>query len=436
MRWSFVRLTAGSVLLCWVVSFAFIAAYSRSRSWTDKRARTDGVFLAYELLNEEERRDRAARLDELRPHYWVPLALASNEEVERSVGKAVHPGEHIPHRVSPREEWLFLAFSDGSGALAAGPVNPIVPPGLIPIGVILALLGSPLLAGLLAIAVDRSLRRIERASDALGRGNLTARVESGGGGAAELAERFNAMAERVERLVKSRDELVQAVSHELGSPLSRLRFHMEFLETEPESRRDERLHTMARELDTLDALVAELLSYIQSDDLVLDVRAFEPGPLMVDLAELATLEALEDHHIEVDLLLQGEAQGFADVRLFQRAIENLLRNAVQHAKTRIVLELAQDEEGLHVTVHDDGPGIPEDLRDQVKLPFSRLDSDRGRETGGAGLGLAIVHRIVERHGGQLIIGASPFGGAAVQTSWPKGDAGAIIALGSDYKVSK
>ena len=262
------------------------------------------------------------------------------------------------------------------------------------------------------------LSLLERASDALARGNLTARVKGGSGGATELAERFNAMAERVEWLVKSRDELVQAVSHELGSPLSRLRFHLEFLETEPEPRRRERLHTMARELDTLDGLVAELLSYIQSDDLALDMRRFEPGPLIVDLAELATLEAVEDRHMEIDLQLRGDVEGFADVRLFQRAIENLLRNAVQHAWSRVLLELAQDEEGLHVTVHDDGPGIPEDLRDRVKLPFFRLESDRGRKTGGAGLGLAIVNGIVERHGGLLTIGASPLGGAAVRTSWP------------------
>ena len=416
MRWSFVRLTAGSVLLCWVVSFALLAAYSRSRSWTDERARTDGVFLAYEILDEEERQDRAARLHELRQHYWVPLALVSNEEVERSVGKSVHPGEHIPHRVSHREEWYFLVFADGSGALAAGPVDPVVPPGFMPIGVVLAILGLPLLAGLLAVAVDRSLRRVERASDALGRGNLTARVESGSGGATELAERFNAMAERVERLVKSRDELVQAVSHELGSPLSRLRFHLELLETEPD--RDARAQKMARELDTLEALVAELLGYIQSDELALDVRAFEPGPLMSDLAELATLDASEARPIEVALALPRAAEGFADVRLFQRAIENVLRNAAQHASARVVLELTKDDEGLHVTVHDDGPGIPEDLREQVKLPFSRLESDRGRQTGGAGLGLAIVTRIVERHGGRLTIGASHLGGAAVRTSWP------------------
>lgn len=417
MRWSFVRLAAGSVLLCWLVSIVFLAAYSRNRSWTGDRARTDGVFLAYELLDEEEPQDRAARLDELRPHYWVPLALVSNHEVERSVGASVHPGDHIPHRVSRREEWYFLVFADGSGALAAGPVNRLLPHGFLPIGVVLVMLGLPLLAGLLAVAVNRALKRVEHASDALGRGNLTARVEPGSAGAAELAERFNAMAERVERLVRSRDELVQAVSHELGSPLSRLRFHLELLETETD--RDARTRKMARELDTLDALVTELLGYIQSDELALDIRAFEPGPLISDLAELATLDASEARPIEVALALPGDAEGFADVRLFQRAVENVLRNAVQHASARVVVELTKDEEALHVTVHDDGPGIPEDLREQVKLPFSRLESDRGRETGGAGLGLAIVTRIVERHGGRLTIGASHLGGAAVRTSWPR-----------------
>jgi signal transduction histidine kinase len=287
----------------------------------------------------------------------------------------------------------------------------------MPIGVVLVMLGLPLLAGLLTVAVDRALKRVEHASDALGRGNLTARVEARGAGATELAERFNAMAERVERLVRSRDELVQAVSHELGSPLSRLRFHLELLEAETD--RDIRPKKMARELDTLDALVAELLEYIQSDEVALDIRAFEPGPLMSDLAELATLDASEARPIEVALALHGDGEGFADVRLFQRAVENVLRNAVQYASARVVLELTQDEEALHVTVHDDGPGIPDDLRDQVKLPFSRLESDRGRAKGGAGLGLAIVTRIVERHDGRLTIGTSHLGGAAVRTSWPR-----------------
>jgi signal transduction histidine kinase len=83
---------------------------------------------------------------------------------------------------------------------------------------------------------------------------------------------------------------------------------------------------------------------------------------------------------------------------------------------------------VRVAVHDHGPGIPEELRERALLPFVRLEADRDRRTGGVGLGLAIVSRIVSRHGGQLTIASSPLGGAMVATSWPR--AGAAAAPGS------
>jgi two-component system, OmpR family, sensor histidine kinase RstB len=223
----------------------------------------------------------------------------------------------------------------------------------------------------------------------------------------------------VETLVRSRDELVQAVSHELGSPLARLRFHLELLENQPEGKRSERLEAMARELDALEELVAELLNYAQSDHLKLDQKAFEPHQVLSDLAELAHLEAPDDHTVHVELSVSPGAIVLADPRLFQRAVENLLRNAVQHARSRVCLELRQDETHVHVAVHDDGPGIPKELHEKVTVAFFRLQADRDRKTGGAGLGLAIVNRIMQRHGGRIAISASPLGGAMVATIWPR-----------------
>ena len=92
---------------------------------------------------------------------------------------------------------------------------------------------------------------------------------------------------------------------------------------------------------------------------------------------------------------------------------------MRHARGKVLLELAEDEEHVRVAVHDDGPGIPEELREKVMIPFFRLEADRGRKTGGVGLGLAIVSRIMQRHGGRVSIGSSPLGGAAVATLWPK-----------------
>ena len=85
----------------------------------------------------------------------------------------------------------------------------------------------------------------------------------------------------------------------------------------------------------------------------------------------------------------------------------------------MLLELTQEAKQVLVTVHDDGPGIPEALREKVLVPFFRPQTDRGRETGGVGLGLAIVTRIAQRHSGHLVIETSPLGGARVDTVWPK-----------------
>ena len=415
MRRSFVRLTINSVLVCWAASFVVLVLHSSQYSWIDSRARGDGIFLAYQLLEETPVARRPARLKELEPHYSVRLSLASLDEVERHVGRRPSPGDQLPLRKSKREEWYFLAFQDGQGALAVGPVNPMAPPpGFLPIGLILVIIGLPFIAGLVALRVERELTKVERASQALAVGELSARVDNQHGPSNELAATFNAMAERVERLVRSRDELVQAVSHELGAPLARLRFHIELLDKASEAQRRERQDAIERELDALDELVAELLGYVQSDELKVDRQAFSPQKILTDLAELARLEA----DIEVDLELDHSAIVFADQRLFQRAVENILRNAVRYAHGQILLELTVEEAQVRVAIHDDGPGIPDAQREKVIAPFFRLEADRARKTGGVGLGLAIVSRIMQRHNGSIEISAAPLGGAKVTTIWP------------------
>lgn len=419
MRPSFVRLVLGSVLLFWAVSFFVLVIYARSRSWTEDRARADGVFLLFEVLDEQPRSQRAVRLRELQANSRVKLSLISPDEVERRVGRRVEPGGWIHHATSARAHWYFLVFDDGLGALAAGPVNPAIPSGFVPIGLILALTLLPVIAGLIALRVERGIVKVERASRTLATGDLSARVGGTGGSSDELAASFNEMAERIERLVRSRDELVQAVSHELGAPLSRLRFHVELLGSEITEQHQQRLAAMTGELDELDKLAAELLGYVQSDDFKLDQREFSPHKVLGDLVELAKLEVSDDRIVQVDAKIPEGVLVAADPRLFQRAVENLLRNATCHARGKVFLEAIPGEGDLRVAVHDDGPGIPEHLRCKVFAPFYRTQSDRSRRTGGVGLGLAIVHRIVQRHGGHVVIGDSPLGGAVVTTVWSR-----------------
>ena len=203
------------------------------------------------------------------------------------------------------------------------------------------------------------------------------------------------MADRIERLVRSREELVQAVSHELGSPLS---FHLELLENFSEEERAQRFAAMTRELDSLDQLVAELLGYVQSDETVLARQTFDPSQVLRDLAELAQLEAPEDTGIDVAVRVEPDVQVNADPRLFQRSVENVLRNAIRYGERQVRLELTRGQDHVRIDVHDDGPGISEALRDKVVTPFFR--QARPRPSGrGVGLGLAIVSRILQRHGG-------------------------------------
>ncbi len=420
MRRSFVQLVVVSVLVAWAVGVVAVLGLAMQESWTESRAEDDGVVLFFELLDATPPARRQARANELEQHTRLPLSLMPLEEVERRSGSALLPGERRPHRVSFREEWYFFGFHDGSAALAIGPVNPVDAEGRIPIGLLLLIIGLPAMAAVIAVRVERGINRVERATHALADGQLSARVDGAAGPSAELATSFNAMAERVERLIRSRDELVQAVSHELGSPLSRLRFHVELLSNLSDEDRDERLDKMTRELDGLDGLVAELLTYVQADEIRVDARRFDPNQGLTDVAELAMLDAPERAEIVVDTVLPDGIEVYADPRLFQRTVENLLRNAVRYARTRVELELARDTDGVRVVVHDDGPGIPEDQRENVRAPFVRLEADRNPNRGGAGLGLAIVARILDRHGGRLEIGASHLGGARVSTLWPTG----------------
>jgi two-component system sensor histidine kinase RstB len=116
---------------------------------------------------------------------------------------------------------------------------------------------------------------------------------------------------------------------------------MELLENQSDEQREERLAAMGRELDALDALVAELLGYVQSDALELDPRAFNPIQDLNDLAELARLESPEDRELEVILELTEAATILADQRLFQRAVENILRNAMRFVRGKVLLELVR-----------------------------------------------------------------------------------------------
>ena len=114
---------------------------------------------------------------------------------------------------------------------------------------------------------------------------------------------------------------------------------------------------------------------------------------------------------------------YADRKLFQRAVENLLRNATRHACRRVFVKLYLEDHSLIVSVHDDGPGIPKDQRERALMPFVRLESSPQGQSSGIGLGLSIVARVMKRHRGTIKLDRSDLGGLSVTLCWPESPQG-------------
>jgi two-component system sensor histidine kinase RstB len=276
---------------------------------------------------------------------------------------------------------------------------------------------------LVALPLARRMRAIERAVEELSRGNFNARVEGDRDDAlGPIATALDRSAERLKRLFAERVELLQAVSHEIGTPLSRMRFHLEILEHATDgAQREKHLRAIDGEIRELDEMSSELVHWMEADAAELPLRDI---PLRACLEELVELErAASPRDIPATLDVPDALVARAEPRLFARAIENLVRNALRYARERVVVSARIEAGRLEVSVRDDGPGIPEASRERVFQPFVRLDRSRSRAEGGAGLGLAIARRIVERHGGTIEIRQAPEGGAELRTRWPLTPAG-------------
>jgi two-component system sensor histidine kinase RstB len=229
------------------------------------------------------------------------------------------------------------------------------------------------------------------------------------------------MAERIQQLIATQKELSSAISHELRTPIARLRFALEMLAETPDPNERERLwRTMEADLDELDGLIDSSLTYarFEREQPDLDLTAVEIAPWLEEQVEASRVLArkleLQVDNTALPPLLRVEL----DRRSMPYAITNLLRNAIKYARTRIRVSTEVRDGRIQVHVDDDGIGIPADERERVFSAFTRLDRSRDRATGGYGLGLAIARLVLEQHGGNASAAASPLGGARFTLSWP------------------
>ncbi|CAN7393521.1 ATP-binding protein [Polaromonas sp. LjRoot131] len=310
------------------------------------------------------------------------------------------------------------------------PGNPWMrPPFGFGFGWMLGLVGLAVALGAYPVMrrLTQRLEALQRGVERWGAGDLSARVNAEGTDeVAFLARRFNHAAERIETLMESHKSLLANASHELRSPLARIRMGLELMGTDAASPQRKEI---SRSITELDQLIDEILLASRLDAKQADAEPFETLDLTGLAAEEcarvnAELSAELDKAPNAGLGLDATSHSLTvqgSPRLLRRLIRNLLENARRYSTGDINLELAQTRVGARqlavVKVHDRGPGVPAGQRERIFEPFYRLPGASERE-GGVGLGLALVKSISQRHGGSVRCEARPGGGASFIVELP------------------
>ena len=285
---------------------------------------------------------------------------------------------------------------------------------------VLGLAGLVVMVGVFPVArrLTQRLEGLQRGVQRWGEGDLSARMPEGGQDeVADLSRRFNDAAERVQSLMDSQAALLRSqksllanASHELRSPLARIRMALELSGSAPSpAARAE----IGRNIVELDQLIDEILLASRLDAKELDLGTMEDVDLVGLVAEEAARvnAAFEPAEGVTSALVPGVS------RLVRRAVRNLLENARRYGGQDVSVELGTENGQAVVIVNDRGPGVPEDQRERIFEPFYRMPG-ASESHGGVGLGLALVRSIAERHGGRVRCGAREGGGARFQLVLP------------------
>jgi two-component system sensor kinase ParS len=373
---------------------------------------------------------RAAQLLQLEARFDVPLRLVTPQDTgldaaqRRQLARGQVVGVDMDAESSG--ERYYKVLDDGSAVLQVGP---------LPVPAVLDFALPALYAALAAVLalitflwvrpLWRDMRRLEQRALALGAGEFDARVDVAGTSAVRpLADTFNSMASRIQALITQQRELNNAVSHELRTPLARLRFGLDMLgRSGSDADRSRYAQGMTADIAELESLVQESLEYSRLNTPTEPALIREPVALAPWLDSLVAANRDLAGTLQVSCDVEpAHAEASVDRRLMTRAVQNLVRNAFQHARQRVAIRIADADGATEILIDDDGPGIPPDQREAIFLPFHRVDESRDRGTGGHGLGLAIARRIFDAHGASVSVETSPMGGARFRVRLP-GQAG-------------
>jgi two-component system osmolarity sensor histidine kinase EnvZ len=251
----------------------------------------------------------------------------------------------------------------------------------------------------------RPILRLAAAAEDFGKGrDLDVRPQ----GAREVRQAtfaFFEMKRRIERAMEQRIAMLNGVSHDLRTILTRFKLSLALLEEGPET------EALIKDVDEMQRMLEAYLAFARGDA----GEAASPTDIGGLLEELKA--DAERHGHTTEIRISGEPTVTVRADAFKRCLFNLVSNAQRYGDS-IVIEAACDQRFLTVTVDDDGPGIPPEQREEVFRPFFRLDEARNQDEGGTGLGLAIARDIARSHGGEIILSQSPMGGLRASVRLP------------------
>ncbi|WNL41740.1 ATP-binding protein [Halomonas sp. PAMB 3264] len=387
--------------------------------WSERQWQAS-VALLGDWLGQTPQDERPALLSELRlPHWPLTLLTTLPEDLTTVQRQALARGEVVTRLVTEQLTLSFIYRVPESDQWLK--VGPIPRHETMPLG-----LHLPLLIGVMAVlsliiylimrSIEARMARLELAATRIASGRLETRVKvESGDFLGRLGMAFNAMASQVQTLLKGQQEMIRAVSHELRTPVARIRFAVQMVEdmTEEPSIRHQ-LQGIDADIAELDDLVDEILTYARLGGGPDHGDPLDMVPVECSAMANRVIDALTPLHKSLSITLEAdsEIELLAEPRYLQRALQNLVSNACRHGRSQVVIRVWDEPQLVRFDVEDDGPGVPVEARSDIFKPFARLDDSRARSSGGYGLGLSIVQKVMSGHGGSVTVDESPkLGGA-------------------------
>jgi len=382
--------------------------------------------------------ERGEELSHRAPPDWAVRVAAGGPRIPRD-------GLIFPAPPMQRDS---RASSDGKHrytlvmGLPPGPRVFIGPRGLPLPALVILVLSSGIACYFLSWYLTKPIVRLRAATQKLAAGDLTARtgapVSKRRDEVASLTRDFDAMAERLETLVKAQSRLLNDISHELRSPLARLNVALGLARQRAGIESADMLDRIELEASRLNELIGRILTLARLEDGEQKVPQ-TPVPLdelILNVAEDAEFEAQARHCHVHTVIPEGDWGVRGNASLLHSAVENVVRNAIRYTQERSSVEIELESESRSggseavLKVSDSGPGVPPEALGKLFEPFYRLDDARGRLTGGVGLGLAITERAVRFHGGKVTAFNRSEGGLRVEIRLP------LISVGQGKKEQK